>query len=220
VFSFSDLREATYCPRKLYYVRREDDRRVPDEVEAVRAVAHRYPDVLDGTISDDVLAEMPVDPPPRTYRETLRRTSETCDRFDDLVAPADRDVLTTGRECRGIVHKVLADPPAPSLVSTGKPPENGVWEPQSVWAVAAAKALAWERQRPVGRAFVEYPAYGVVRTVDLTGRRTAAYRRAVRAVEAIDGPPPRLRNPAKCRACEYADSCGVRTRSLRSLLGL
>ncbi|WP_435348089.1 CRISPR-associated protein Cas4 [Haloarchaeobius sp. HRN-SO-5] len=220
MLSFSDLRAATYCPRKLYYARRADDRSVPDEVTAVRVVGDRYPAILDGTMPDDELADLPVEPPPDAYRATLRRTSETCDRFDDLAAPADRDVLVTGRDCRGVVHKVLTDPPAPSLVSAGKPPENGVWEPQSVWAVAAAKALAWDRQEPVDRAFVEYPAHGVVRTVELTGRRTAAYRRAIRTVEAIDGPPSRLRNRSKCRACEYADACGVRTRTLRSLLGV
>jgi CRISPR-associated exonuclease Cas4 len=217
VLSFSDLREATYCPRKLYYARRAD-RTVPDEVAAVQELAHRYDDVLDGGC-DDELATLAAVPPP-AYRERLRRTAERCSRFDALREPADRDVLLTGRDCRGIAGKVLAGPPEPSLVSPGEPPENGVWEPHSVWAVAAAKALAWERESTVERAFVEYPAHGVVRTVDITARRTAAYRRAMRTVEGIDGPPPRLRNSAKCESCEYADTCGVKTRSLSSLLGL
>ncbi|WP_257299412.1 hypothetical protein [Haloarchaeobius sp. FL176] len=217
MLAFSDLREATYCPRKLYYARRAD-RTVPDEVEAVRELAHRYDEVLDGDC-DDELATLAAPPPP-VYREQLRCTAERCPRFDALCEPADRDVLLTGRDCRGIAGKVLAGPPEPSLVSPGKPPENGVWEPHSVWAVAAAKALAWERESPVERAYVEYPAHGVVRTVDITARRTAAYRRAVRTVEGIDGPPPRLRDSAKCESCEYADTCGVKTRSLSSLLGL
>lgn len=218
MLAFSDLREATYCPRKLYYARRDDDRSVPDGVGAVRELAHRYDAVLAGGC-DDELAELAA-LPPDTYREQLRRTATTCPRFDALTEPADRDVLLTGRDCRGIANKVLADPPVPSLVSPGKPPENGVWKPHSVWAVAAAKALAWERETPVDRAFVEYPAHGVVRTVDVTARRTGAYRRAMRTVEGIDGPPPRLSNSAKCDACEYADSCGVKTRTLGSLLGL
>lgn len=49
------------------------------------------------------------------------------------------------------------------MVFTGRPPEHGVWEPQSIRAVAAAKALSWEHERTVERAFVEYPAYGIVR---------------------------------------------------------
>ncbi|WP_440990421.1 hypothetical protein [Haloarchaeobius baliensis] len=218
MLAFSDLREATYCPRKLYYARRRDDRTVPEAVDAVRGLAHRYDAILAGGC-DDELAELAA-LPPATYREQLRRTADTCPRFDGLCDPADRDVLLTGRDCRGIAGKVLTDPPVPSVVSPGKPPENGVWEPHSVWAVAAAKALAWERETPVERAFVEYPAHGVVRTVAITARRTAAYRRAMRTVEALDGPPPRLRNSSKCGPCEYADTCGVKTRSLSSLLGL
>nr|WP_303648817.1 hypothetical protein [Haloarchaeobius litoreus] len=201
----------------MYYARRTD-RTVPDDVEAVRELAHRYDELLSGDWEDE-LADNAALPPP-TYRQQLRRTAETCPRFDALRDPAARDVLLTGRDCRGIAGKVLADPPEPSLVSPGNPPENGVWETHSVWAVAAAKALAWERETPVERAFVEYPAHGVVRAVDVTARRTAAYRRAMRTVEAIDGPPPRLRNSPKCGSCEYADSCGVKTRSLSSLLGL
>nr|WP_303646721.1 Dna2/Cas4 domain-containing protein [Haloarchaeobius salinus] len=201
----------------MYYVRRAD-RSVPDEVEAVRELAHRYDAILAGGC-DEELAELAAVPPP-AYREQLRHTVERCPRFDALREPAARDVLVTGRDCRGIAGKVLADPPAPSLVSPGRPPENGVWEPHSVWAVAAAKALAWENGTSVERAFVEYPAYGTVRTVEVTARRTAAYRRAMRTVEGIDGPPPRLRNSAKCESCEFADTCGVKTRTLRSLLGL
>ncbi|HMB51380.1 MAG TPA: hypothetical protein VKM69_12040, partial [Natronoarchaeum rubrum] len=117
------------------------------------------------------------------------------------------------------VHKLLDNPPRPSLISAGSPPEQGVWEAQSVHAVAAAKALAWEREQPVERAYVEYPAHGVVRPIDLTVRRKARYRKAIRTLESIDGPPPRLRDDAKCDSCEYADECGVRTRSLRSMLG-
>lgn len=217
MLAFSDLREATYCPRKLYYARR-DDRTPPDEVARVRALAHRYDDVLAGDCDDELADHAAL--PPDAYRERLGRTAESCPRFDGLADPVDRDVLLTGRDCRGVVHKLLADPPAASLVSTGRPAENGVWKPQTVWAVAAAKALAWERETPVERTFVEYPRYGVVRTVEVTARRAAAYRRAMRTVEALDGPPPRLGDSAKCEACEYADTCGVKSRSLSSLLGL
>ncbi|WP_435334231.1 CRISPR-associated protein Cas4 [Haloarchaeobius sp. TZWWS8] len=217
MFAFSDLRVATYCPRKLYYAR-QGERSPPESVARVRALAFRYPTLLEA--DDEMLGELPVELPPQEYRERLRETRDWCDRFDDLCDPDRREVLLTGREVRGVVHKVLTGPPEPSLVSPGKPPENGVWEPHSVWAVAAAKALAWEEQVPVERAFVEYPAYGVIRSVDVTGRRKAAYRRAMRTVAAIDGPPPRLRNRSKCGSCEYASDCGVRTRSLRTLLGL
>ncbi|WP_439027862.1 CRISPR-associated protein Cas4 [Haloarchaeobius sp. DT45] len=217
MFAFSDLRLATYCPRKLYYARR-GDREPPDEVAEIRELAFRYRDLLNAT--DAELRALPIERTPATYRRTLRRTRARIDRFDALCDPADRDVFLTGQNCRGIAQKVLSNPPEPALVSPGTPPENGIWEPQSVWAVAAAKALAWETGQPVARAFVEYPAVGEIRAVRMTGGRKAAFQRARRTLDAIDGPPPRLRNSPKCDSCEYATECGVKTRSLRSLLGL
>ncbi|WP_254766240.1 CRISPR-associated protein Cas4 [Salinilacihabitans rarus] len=217
---FSDLRTAAYCPRKCYYVRRDDDREPPPAVERTRALADRYEDLL--AADDDALAAEPVALDPAAYRAALARTRERlrrAGRWDAIRDPAASGVLATGRHCRGIVHKVLADPLEPSVVSAGRPPERGVWEPQSVVAVAAAKALAWERETPVEGAWVEYPAYGAIRRVDLTTRRKARYRRALRTVRELDGPPPRTTNRSKCEACEYATECGVRTRTLRSLLG-
>ncbi|WP_256391457.1 CRISPR-associated protein Cas4 [Natronoarchaeum rubrum] len=214
--AFSDLRLAAYCPRKLYYARREDDRSPPPEVERRRELAFRYEEL---TAAAADLTDEPIAVAPEKFRENLERARRRLDDWEDLRDPAERDVLLAGRECRGVVHKLLDNPPRPSLISAGSPPEQGVWDAQSVHAVAAAKALAWEREQPVERAYVEYPAHGVVRPIDLTVRRKARYRKAIRTLESIDGPPPRLRDDAKCDSCEYADECGVRTRSLRSMLG-
>lgn len=216
---FSELSTAAYCPRKLYYQRR-DEFKMPDEVEARRALAFEYDDLLAG--SNAALRDRPISVAPEAFRANLERAR---DRFSaawsELRAPSDRERLLEGRECRGVVHKVLdLDVPTPSMVFTGTPPERGVWHSQTVRAVAAAKALSWENEVPVERAFVEYPAHGAIRELDLTTRRKAAYRTAVETVRALDGPPPRLRDDAKCEPCEYREECGVKTRSLRSLLGL
>lgn len=214
--AFTDLSTAAYCPRKLYYERRHD--RDPPDVSDRRDLAVRYDELLDA--SDARLRDLPLAVSPTQFRDNLARARERFDCWPALVDPAARDVLLEGRECRGIGHKLLGtDPPLPSLVFTGAPPPQGVWAPQSVRAVAAAKALSWERERSVERTLVEYPAHGVVRTLSLTTRRKAAYREAVRVVEQLDGPPPRIDDRAKCGACEFSDECGVRTRTLRSLLG-
>ena len=212
---FSDLRTAAYCPRKLYYARR-GDRDPPAVVAERRDLAYRYEELVDAP--DAAFAGLPTEAPPERYRRNLRRARDRIDDWAALADPPRRDVLLTGRECRGVAHKVIEGPPRPSVVSPGSPPDEGVWQPHSVHAVAAAKALAWERERPVERAYVEYPAYGVVREVRLTTRRKAEYRTTVRTVESLDGPPPRLQNRDKCDPCEYSDECGVRTRTLRSLL--
>ncbi|ELY98163.1 CRISPR-associated protein Cas4 [Natrialba asiatica] len=219
--TFGDLRTAAYCPRKCYYARtRETDREPPPEVEAIRDLATRYERLLDMSATE--LEAEPIARPPAAYRRALTETRDELAADGDwqrLCEPHERDVLATGRDCRGRVHKVLADPLEPVLVATGSPPERGIWESRSVHAVAAAKALAWEHQTPVERVWVEYPAYGVVRSVTMTTRRKARYRRALRTVRELDGPPARTDNRSKCESCEFTSECGVRTRTLRSLLG-
>jgi len=215
--TFRDVETAAYCPRKLYYRRRRPPEETPDTVGRRREVAFRYEHLL---TDESALRDAPIDVTPTQFRSRLGGVrARLADRdWAGLVDPGDRDVLLSGRECRGIAHKVL-DGPTLSLVFAGEPPERGVWHPQSVRLVAAAKALAWERETPVERVFAEYPAHGVVREIELTTRRRAAYREAIRTAASIDGPPARVDNDAKCAPCEFSDECGTRTRSLRSLLG-
>jgi len=215
--TFSDLSRAAYCPRQLYYARTDDDRGPPPEAEARQALAFRYDELSEA--DDETLAALPIDCSPAAYREALQRLSTRSD-WGGLCDPSESEYYVEGKDCHGMIHKLLAgDPPVPTVVSPGGPPETGVWEPQSVRAVAAANALAWEREREIPTALVEYPAVGVVRDVELTCRRTATYRRVLRTVRTMDGPPPRV-DDNRCETCDYRTQCGVTTRSLKSLLGL
>lgn len=215
--TFTAVSQAAYCPRQLYYARRDGDDGPSREERRRQRLAFRY-DELRGA-DDATLRDEPVALAPEAYRAALERLTERND-WAALRDPVEAHVSLAGKDCRGRVHKLVetACGPVPSFVSPGAPPERGVWEPQQVRAVAAAKALAWEREETTPHALVEYPAYGIVRTVRLTTRAKAAYRRALRAVRSLDGPPPRLRDTSRCRACSYRDRCGVRTRSMRSLL--
>lgn len=216
--TFSDLARAAYCRRQLYYARRDTDRGVPEAASVRMELAHRYPELRDAT--DAALRSAPIDRPPPAYRTALDALAGRDD-WDALSTDYDRDVRLTGKDCHGIARKVLrTDPPVPTLVSPGTPPDRGVWKPQRVRSVAVAKALSWERERELSRVLVEYPAVGEVREVRLTTRNTALYRRTLRAVRGLNGPPARTRNRDKCDSCAYRERCGVRTRSLRSLLGL
>lgn len=232
----SDLARAAYCPRQLYYARRDDDREPPQSVAAARDLAFEYDRLVDA--SDRRLRERPIAVPPETYRSNLAALAERDD-YDRLAAPADRDAFLRGRDCHGVAHKLLdADggteaagasppdgaagdpPPVPTVVSPGEPSPRGVWEPQRVRAVALALALAWEREREIPRAVVEYPRHGVVRTVRLTTRNRSAYRRTLWTVKSMTGVPGRIDDESKCDACEYRTTCGTRTRSLKTMLGL
>jgi len=216
--SFRAIETAAYCPRKLYYRQQTADEEVPAEVGARRDLAFAYEQLLD---DDDAVRGAPIAVTPTQFRSNLGCSRARLDAADwkRLLDPAARDAFLSGRDCHGRAHKRLTGPPSASLVFTGKPPEQGVWHPQSVRLVAAAKALAWEEEAEIERVFAEYPAYGVIREVTVDTRRTAEYREAVRIADAMDGPPARTDNAAKCEACEFSGRCGVRTRSLRSLLG-
>lgn len=213
--AFRDIETAAYCPRKLYYRRRDpEETERPAVVDERRELAFEYETLLDG----DSLATAPIEVTPTQFRSQLGCARARLDRWAEIASPAERDAFLSGRECRGIAHKRLVDPPSLSLVFAGQPPENGIWQPQSARLVAAAKALSWEAETPIETVYAEYPAYGVVRRIDIGARRTAAYREAVRIADSIEGPPARLDNEGKCEPCEYREQCGVRTRSLLSRL--
>ncbi len=208
--TFSDLAVAAYCPRKLDYRREEGP---PPRAERVSELAFAYPSLR--TRTDAELRERPIAVPPGTYRERLARLADG-DRWDLLTEPEERNTLLEGKDCRGYAAKIGSEP-AVTVVSPGAPPENGVWKPQGVKAVAAAKALSWREGEQVERAFVEYPAHAVVRDVSMTTRRKASYRSALRSARS-DAPRPRCGDAAKCDACEFEGECGAESRSLRSLL--
>jgi len=217
VQSFTALATATYCPRQLYYRRRDGEE--PPDRDARHGLAFRYRELLaPGT---DLRSE-PIAVTPTAYRRNLgcARARLDPETFDALCDPPGREVFLQGRDARGVANKLLEAPPRPSVVVAGTPPDRGVYAPQAVRATAAALALAYERERRVGTAFVEYAAHGVIRRVELDARRRGQYRRALRTARGIDGPPPRTDNDAKCRGCAYRETCGVRTRSLRSLRSL
>lgn len=215
--AFRDIEAAAYCPRKLYYRRTTPaETEIPSIVGKRREIAFQYEQLLGDS---ERLRAAPIEVTPTQFRSRLGCVTTRLDRWEELCDPAERDAFLSGRECRGIAHKRLENPAAISLVFAGKPPENGVWRPQSARLMAAAKALSWEAETAVQTVYAEYPAYGVIREIDVDARRTAAYREAVRIADSIDGPPARIKNDAKCGACEYQPDCGVKTRSLRSLLG-
>jgi len=213
--TFRDLAVAAYCPRQLYYRRRSDSEpEIPDAVAQRRELAFEYPRLL---VETDLSVE-PIAVTGTQYRSALHRSKARLDAWERLVDPGGRNVFLEGRDCRGIAHKVIEEPLAPSLVFAGEPPESGVWAPQSVRLVAAALVLSYERECGIEVAYAEYPAHGVLRRVDLSAHRRSLYRSTLRTVVSIDGPPSRVKNRRKCESCEHREECGVRTRSLRSLL--
>lgn len=91
--TFRDLETAAYCPRKLYYRRRDGPPDIPDEIGHVRELAFDYERLL---TDDAALLSAPIEPDPATVRERLRAARDQLDCWDELAAPADRDVFLEG----------------------------------------------------------------------------------------------------------------------------
>lgn len=211
--SLGELGVAAYCPRQLWYRRQDDE--APERARAARALALRYGALRDRTVPAERLAASPATVATRLDRAAERYPAA----WPALRDPPATDVLVEGRDVRGEVAKLLGtDPPTPTIVAGGAPPTDGVWPGHAVRAVGATLAVAWERDRSVDRAFVEYPRHGVIRAVRPTARRRARFRRVHTVVAELSGPPSRVSNRAKCGPCEYSDQCGVDTRALASLL--
>lgn len=212
--TFSELALGAYCLRKLHY-RRQRPSTDKHSTSDTWDLANRYPELLTTSVPASRLGT-----DPETVATNLRRARDRYQTaWPSLLNPQVRDRLIAGVDCRGRVAKVLdTEPQSPTLVSPGRPPENGVWHPHSVKAVAAARALALQSGRQIDRAFLEYPKHGVIRAVHMTTRRVTEYRRTLKAVKNLRTPPARTDNASKCQSCEYQEDCGVQSRSLRSML--
>ncbi len=120
--SFSELSRAAYCPRQLYYARRHDDQEPPPEVSEKQALAGRYDELL--TADDETLSGLPIDCDPAGYREALTALTRRAD-WEELCQPVATDYYVEGKDCHGVIHKLLAgDPPRSNGDLTGQATGN------------------------------------------------------------------------------------------------
>ncbi|MGM0606681.1 MAG: hypothetical protein ACQETB_13555, partial [Halobacteriota archaeon] len=166
--SFGDLARGAYCLRQLYYARQDEDRSLPESARERIALSFEYDRYLGA--SDRTLEAAPIATDPDSYRSALGRLADR-PYWPALAEPDAIEVFLAGKDCHGVATKVLeptrhdaGETPIPTIATPGEPPAWGVWEPQSVRAIAAAYALSWERETQIEQTLVEYPAYGVVRS--------------------------------------------------------
>ncbi|MFP4632325.1 MAG: hypothetical protein ACLFMT_02680, partial [Halobacteriales archaeon] len=102
------------------------------------------------------------------------------------------------------------DGATPSLVKTGRPPDEGVWPSHRVEAEALRRLLEVEGSTS-GEALVEYPVVGAVRRIRLGDRDGVHLERAIERADVVEkgGKPRRTRHRGRCRSCEHSERCGV-----------
>lgn len=173
--SLSQLKTTTYSPTQDQY--RTDYSTEPIHPEERRSLAFRYPQLV--TADKKLLAELPIGVTPSIFRARLRKLREQSI-WPQLTCPSEIHRTIETQYCRGTVPKVVESPRRPVLVSASRPPAEGVWRSQRIAAVAVAAGLTAEQAETTNRVIVEYPGYGVVRTVTITAQLRQQYQQALR----------------------------------------
>jgi len=106
--------------------------------------------------------------------------------------------------------------PQPSLIRTGKAPQDGVWKRDRMMLAGYALLLGERNGTKINRGLIEYPLSGAMREVqiyEVDKARVLRIRDRIRQIK--DGRLPDKPTDAPCDKCEMVDSCETK-RSLAS----
>ena len=96
----------------------------------------------------------------------------------------------------------------PSVIKTGKNPENGVWNNDRLQIAALAMLVEEEYGKTVEYGFVEYARYGIVRKVVVRANdRRQILKIANRVKKIKDGTMPDKKESTLCEYCNYSEMC-------------
>ncbi|VVB86822.1 Uncharacterised protein [uncultured archaeon] len=100
----------------------------------------------------------------------------------------------------------------PSIIKTGKMPENGIWQSDRLQLTAYAILAGEKYNAPVERGFVEYARWGKVRDVVIKRherRKVIQIRDKIKKIQ--DGFMPEKPEDAPCERCGYTGICDVKS---------
>ena len=106
--------------------------------------------------------------------------------------------------------------PLPSLIRTGKAPEDGVWKRDRMMLAGYALLLGEKNGAKINRGLIEYPLSGAMREVqiyEVDKARVLRIRDRIRQIK--NGRLPDKPTDSPCEKCEMVDRCETR-RSLAS----
>ena len=96
----------------------------------------------------------------------------------------------------------------PSVIKTGKYPENGVWNNDRLQIAALAMLVEEEYGKTVEYGFVEYARYGIVRKVIVRANdRRQILKIANRVKKIKDGTMPDKKESTLCEHCNFSEMC-------------
>jgi CRISPR-associated exonuclease Cas4 len=105
----------------------------------------------------------------------------------------------------------LAPESTPSLIRTGKAPQEGVWKKDRLMLAGYALLLGEKQRTHINQGLVEYPRSGLVRAVQIHSvdrARVLRLRDRIRQIK--EGRLPDRPEDAPCRTCQAAEICETR----------
>lgn len=105
----------------------------------------------------------------------------------------------------------LAPGGMPSLIRTGKAPQDGIWKKDRLMLAGYSLLLGEKRRMHINQGLVEYPRQGLVRTAEIRGVDRARVLRIRDRIKQIkEGQLPDRPEDAPCENCEAREICETR----------
>jgi len=130
----------------------------------------------------------------------------------DLLLPcqAEVDLFSEKLGLSGRLDR-LAPGSIPSLIRTGKAPEDGIWKRDRLMLAGYALLLGEKQKTHINQGLVEYPRQALVRAVQIHSvdrARVLRIRDRIRQIK--EGQLPDRPEDAPCRDCEARGTCETR----------
>lgn len=130
----------------------------------------------------------------------------------DLLLPCQAEVDLSSDKL-GLSGRLdrLAPGGTPSLIRTGKAPQDGIWKKDRLMLAGYALLLGEKNRTHINQGQVEYPRFGLVRSVQIHSVDRARVLRIRDRIKQIkEGQLPDRPEDAPCQACAAAEMCETR----------
>ncbi|MCK9566135.1 MAG: PD-(D/E)XK nuclease family protein [Methanothrix sp.] len=215
------------CPRLIYF---ENLKRTPKKINAGQILLHSL--MLSISQKDDLERQLKEslarleDELPLVYEIEPGEMEPACRELEgeiagiaqglagqlDLLLPCQAEVdLYSGK--LGLSGRLdrLAPGGTPSLIRTGKAPEDGIWKRDRLMLAGYALLLGEKQRTHINQGLVEYPRQGLVRAAEIHSVDRARVLRIRDRIKQIkEGQLPDRPEDAPCPACEAREICETR----------
>jgi len=130
----------------------------------------------------------------------------------DLLLPSEVEVDLYSEKLRlsGRLDR-LAQGGVPSIIRTGRAPEEGVWKKDRIMLSGYALLLGDRVRKHIGFGMVEYARQGLIRRVEIHGTDRARVLRIRDRIQLIkEGRLPDRPDDATCKGCQAEEICQTR----------